>query len=432
MGNASDAHLADDPDTKPTHGDRQRGLTAFTTVAAAGLGIQLLTLASGPLVARMLGPDGRGQMVTVSVISVLCALLGMGGMPAALSHTVAKAGAPARDVLRGSLRFWLLISLLPSAAAGGLSIAFLAGSPGWLGLAAAAFVITTLSIWFQLLAGMLRGEGNVRHVNALKLSGVIAYVGLIVAIFLIHRTDAAVALLFIYAVAQAISLGVGWFRLDRPTGDLSVRTARNEIHRFAGKSWISGVSALDGMGIDHLLVGALLGQASLGLYAVAASITNLPLIVLAGIAAIMLPRMASRSASDGATMLRRWLLAAIALDLLIVVGLQVVIGPAISILFGREFVPATASARILIVAWAFLALRRVLTAAVQGQGKAGIASTIEGVCMAALLIGVVTGVKLYGIEGAALAMAAIGAGSCLALGAVVSWRPPVNTAAEPE
>lgn len=51
---------------------------------------------------------------------------------------------------------------------------------------------------------MLRGEGDVRHVNALKLSGVITYVGLIVAIFLIHRTDTAVALLFVHAVAQVI------------------------------------------------------------------------------------------------------------------------------------------------------------------------------------------------------------------------------------
>ena len=424
MAQAVAVQFANDRESKSAPLNRQRGLNAFASIAAAGVGIQLLTVASGPLVARMLGPDGRGQMVTVSVVSALCSLLGMGGLPAAISHTVAKAGAPARDVLRGILPFWLMVSLIPSVAAAGLAVAFLAGSPGWPGLAAAAFVITLLSIWFQLLAGMLRGEGNVRHVNALKLSGVISYVGLIVAIYMVHRTDAAVALLFVYAVAQVISLGVGWFRLRRPAGDKSVQVARSEVHRFAKHSWISGVSALDGLGIDHLLVGALLGQASLGLYAVAASVTNLPLIVLAGVASILLPRMAARNASDGIGMVRRWLLAAIALDLLILVCLQAVISPAIRILFGNEFVPATESARILILAWAFLALRRVLTAAAQAQGKAGRASTIEAVCMGILVIGVVAGVKLFGIEGAALAMAFVGAVSCLALGLLVTWREP--------
>ena len=427
MGEDTDAQLAKDRDANLTRVNRQRGRAVFASIAAAGLGIQLLTVASGPLVARMLGPDGRGQMVTVSVVAALCSLLGMGGLPAAISHSVAKAGAPARDVLQGYLRFWLMMSLIPSVAAAGLAVAFLDGSPGWPGLAAAAFVITVLSVWFQLLAGMLRGEGDVRHINALKLSGVITYVGLIVAIFLIHRTDVAATLLFVYAVAQVIGLVVGWLRLQRPTGDGSVQVARSEVHRFARHSWVSGVSALDGLGVDHLLVGALLGQTSLGLYAVAASVTNLPLIVLAGVAAILLPRMATRSASSGITMLRRWLLATIALDFLIVLCLQAVIAPAIRILFGSEFVPATTSARILIVAWAFLALRRVLTAAAQAQGKAGRASTIEAVCMGILLVGVVLGVRFFGIEGAALAMASTGAVSCLALALLVSWRAPFAT-----
>lgn len=425
MDEATDAQPARSHEAKLEYGNRQRGLVAFVSIAAAGVGIQLLSVASGPLVARMLGPDGRGQMVTVSVASVLCSLLGSGGLPSAISHAVAKRGAPARDILRGSLRLWLLMSLIPAVAAAGLATLLLAGTRGRLGLATAAFVITLLSTWFLLLAGMLRGEGNVRHVNALRLSGVISFVGLIVAIFLIHRTDKAAVLLGAYAVAQVIALGVGWFRLERPTGDESVQVSRSEVHRFARRGWVSGVSALDGLGLDHLLVGVLLGQASLGLYAVAASVTNLPLIVLAGVASILLPRMASRSPSESTAMLRRWLIAAIALDLLIVLCLLAVIAPAIRILFGDEFVPSTASARILIVAWALLALRRVLTAAAQAQGKAGRASLIESGCMVILLVGVVLGARLFGIEGAAFAMVTAGAVSCVALAILVSCRTRV-------
>lgn len=406
-----------------THTKRSRGLTAFASIAAGGLVIQLLTAASGPLVARMLGPAGRGQMVTITVVAILASQLGMGGLPAAIAHAVARAGAPARDVVRGHLRLWLALMLLPAAASVGLTAALLAGDPLMPVLATAGFVVTLFAAWQLLLAGMLQGEGNVRHVNALRLSGLIAYVASIVAIFVTRQIHESAVLLFVFAAAQVVGLVVGWTRLQDATGDPDARVPRSDIHLFARRSWISGVGALDGLGVDHLLVGALLGQASLGLYAVAVSVTNVPTIVLGGVAAILLPRMAAGSASEGITVLRRWLLAAVALDLMMVVCLQALIAPAIRILFGDEFVPATTSARILIVAWAFLALRRVLTAAAQAQGRAKQASTVEALCAGILIVGVAVGGKLNGIEGAALAMATVGVLSCIWLAFLVSWRP---------
>lgn len=410
-------------------GRRFRVRTEFARIAGAGLGIQLLTVLSGPLVARMLGPEGRGDMVMITVITLLCSLLGVGGLPAAIAHTVAAAHAPSRDVVRGHLRLWFALPLLPATVAVVLTVFLLAGNPWLPALTAAAFFITLFTCWNLLLAGMLQGEGNVRHVNALRLAGLITYVGTVISIFVIHQVREAAILLFVFAAAQLIGLGVGWRRLERPTNDPLVRSSRSSVHHFARRSFISGVSALDGLGMDHLVVGMLLGQASLGLYAVAVSVTNLPTIVLSGVAAILLPRMAAMSASEGSILLRRWIIAAIALDVVLVLGLEAIIAPAIRLAFGQEFIPATTSARILIVAWALLALRRVLTAAAQAQGKAGRASTVEAVCAGILVGGVIVGGKLYGIEGAALAMGTAGAVSCVLLALIVSWRAPASEGA---
>lgn len=424
--------MSDNPDgltdDMPPRAKSRRGGMEFMSIAAAGVGVQLLTLISGPLVARMLGPNGRGEMVMITVITLLCSLIGVGGLPAAIAHTIGTAHAPARDVVRGQIRLWLAFPVLPAAVAVGLTFAFLSDSSRLLFLSAAAFFVTLLTCWNLLLAAMLQGEGNVRHVNALRLAGLISYVGGVIAIFVVHRTREAAILLFIYAGAQVVGLCVGWTRLQKPTGDPALRSSRADVHRFARRSFVSGLSTLDGLGIDHLLVGAMLGQASLGLYAVAVSVTNLPTIVLSGVAAILLPRMAAQSAPRGIALLRRWLVAAIALDVVLVVGLQIVIAPAIHIAFGEEFVPATTCARILIVAWAFLALRRILTAAAQAQGNAGKASVIEAVCAVILIAGVVVGGGLYGIEGAGLAMAIAGAVSCGLLAILVSWRVPDNEA----
>lgn len=413
--------------TGPAFRLRKLRNSAFLSIAAGGLGLQMLNLVSGPLVARMLGPDGRGEMAIVTVISLLCSQLGMGGLPAAIAHSVGAAKAPARDALRGHIRLWLVFSLVPSVVAAGFTVVFVGDSSWLVHLTFASFLITLFASWRFLLAGMLLGEGNARHVNATNLSGAVAYVSVVVAIFLVHRTEDAMVVLFIYAGAQAIGLAVGWHRLQRPTGDLAVQTPRSVIHGFARRTFFSGVSALDGLGLDVLVVALLLGQASLGLYAVAVSVTNLPVMVLGSIAFILLPRMAALSVADRIRMFRRWFLAAVVLDIAIVLCVQAVIAPVVRLAFGAEFVPMTTCARILSVAWGFLALRRVLAAAVQAQGRTSMTSMVEAVCAVILVVGVAVGGHFYGIEGAGLAMMLAGFVSCVWLAMLVSWRP-VETA----
>ncbi len=67
---------------------------AFLAVAVTGFATQLVTALSGPFVARMLGPHGRGQMVLVALIALVCSQLAVGGLPAAIAHTVGASHLP--------------------------------------------------------------------------------------------------------------------------------------------------------------------------------------------------------------------------------------------------------------------------------------------------------------------------------------------------
>ena len=399
------------------------GIRTFLSIAITGFGVQLLTVVSGPLVARMLGPDGRGQMVLVTVVAMLCCLAAVGGLPSAIAHTVAVSGHAARDVVGGLLRFWLTAMLLPAAVAAGIMAVVLRDSSRQLELVAVSFGICyCLSVQF-ILGAMLQGEGNVRLVNLQRLIGMASYVAVVAILFIVDPTNQSVVLLLIYLASLLGGFAVAWRMLRRPVGDVSLRASRADVHGFARRGFVSGLNALDALGIDQLLVGLVLGQAALGLYAVAVSVTSVPTIVLGGVAAILLPRMAALPSNDALAVMRKWVVAAIALDLLLVGAIEIVVGPALRIFFGDEFVPAIEVARILAIAWAFLALRRVLTAAAQAQGKVTTASIAELGSTVLMIVSVTLGMHLWGIKGVGVGMLLSSLVCCTWLALALTWRP---------
>jgi len=403
-----------------------RGFLAFASIAAAGFGVQLLTVLSGPLVARMLGPEGRGLMGLLIAIALLCSLVGVGGLPAAIAHAVAVAGAPARDVVRGNLRFWAALLLVPSVVASGIAGVLVRDEPdAWL-LAALCGVLCYLLALNFLFAAMLQGEGNVRRINLQRVVGMASYVAVIAVMFMVWPTDRAGYVVGVYALSLVGGVIMCLAFLRPSTHDPSVIARRADVHAFARRGWISGLNALDGLGVDQLLVGLVLGQTALGLYAVAVSITSFPSLVLTGVAAVLLPRMAAAGARGSVGVMRSWLAAAAVLNVTMIIGIEIVVAPALRIFFGEDFVPATAVARVLAIAWGFLAMRRLLTAAAQAQGKVAKASLAEAAVTVLFVVSAVVLMHVWDLEGAAAAMLLAGVVFCVWVGSALSWRRPAG------
>ena len=400
-----------------------RGRLDLILISGGAVTAQLLTLISGPLVARMLGADGRGHLALVVVITRMTALLAAGGLPVAVAHAVGSAaGGPARDVIAERLRRWGRWSIVPAALATVAAVLALGADASW--LIAVPTAAIALSVQWNLVIGqMLRGEGSVRNVNALSLSGVGLYAFGVGLLFLLHPVEDVGFILLLLGASQLVSTGVGWSLLKRPTHDRSLRAPDPALYGFARRSFLSTINPVT-LGVDQLILGLLLLPADLGLYAAAISMTNLPVVLLSGVAAMLLPRMAAQGVAQRALLLRRWFAAAVAIDLVLVVGLEIIIGPAISILFGSEFVPAIPCARLLILAWGVVALRGVLTAAAQAQGRAGTTSAVEGAALAVLIGAGVVGAQLGGINGMAIAFGLSGLTSCVWLALVIDWRAP--------
>jgi O-antigen/teichoic acid export membrane protein len=407
-------------------------------IVVIGFLTQVVTVVSGPLVARMLGASGRGHLVMVTVITVICAHLATTSLSQAIASTVARHGLPARDVLGSDALHWARLSIVPAAAAGVATYFLVRSAPFLPVLMVESFLITLLACWLNIVSGMLQGEHSARRLVQTRLVFSVTYVVAVVLAFVSGRVEVAAFVLPCPIVAQALALVLNLRVLHPSRESVSRGTggASDEVLSFARQAYVSTLGSTDMLGLDNVLVRFLLGNAVLGLYAIAVSATTLPGIVVSGLATTLLARMSAREPTEAAALMRRWLLAGLAIGLVMVTGMEVVIAPAIRILFGQEFVPATHAAQILIVAAGVSGLRYMLSSAAQAQGWAARASAIDLASGAVLLITMAVGTRLYGLEGAALGVLATGVFKCVGLCLVISWtgrgvrRRPATPVAE--
>jgi O-antigen/teichoic acid export membrane protein len=319
----------------------------------------------------------------------------------------------------------MMLSPIPGlVAAAAVALLLHGGTSDWPVFAAMGFALTTAYVWQIVLYAMVQGERNVTRVNIFHMAGLTLYTACVLGIYVFGRTDHPLILIALLTVCITLGLGVGYLMLRSPSGDPPDATQDAALRSFARRSWMSGIGLLDGLGCDILLVGILLGATTVGLYAVAVSATNLTTIVLGGIAQVLLPRLAASGSADiAAAILRRWVLASLAIAVLSVVGLEVIVGPVMRFAFGPKFTSIIGCAHILVVSWGILGFRRVLTTAAQSQGRAAYASAVEVVCFGLMLIGVVVFGLLVGVNGVAYSVGAAGMVSCAALALAINWRP---------
>ena len=392
-----------------------------SSILAVGFLTQALTVLSGPLVARMLGPGGRGDLVMVTVISVLSAHLASTSLTNGIASVVARRQAAARDVLGRHARRWAVMFTLPGLASAAATLLLLPNAPHLGLLIVETFLVTVLACWLNMLRAMAQGEHSVSRVNTTRIAFSGVYVVSVALLFVVDRVGSAAYVLPCQLLAQVVALVMTFGALRPRDPGYRGADAGPEIYAFTRQAYVSSLGTTDLLGLDHLLVGLLLGSAPLGLYAVAVSTTTLGGIVVTGLSSTLLPRMSARTPEAAAEVMRRWFLAGLGVSVVIVILVEVVIGPALRILFGADFVPATPAARILAVASAMSGMRFLIAAAAQAQGSARKASVVDLAAGAVLVTAVGFGASTWGIAGAALGVVLAQAVNCLALLSLISW-----------
>lgn len=390
-------------------------------LTGAGVLTQLLMLASGVMTARLLGVEGRGQALLVATLGAVAAQLTLGGgLADAVTKLLAERGLTARDGLRGIVATWVPGALVAGGVAAGVFLVFERDHLGWNTAVLALFVLITAlqGMTARLMVGAMLGEGT--DPMRIALTSVLpqaAVVGALAVSLLFHVPWNVIGVIGLTIICAILVTIAQLASLAPSDGAAAGHLDAAELRVLARRTHIGSIGPIDGLALDRLMVGALLGNGSLGLYSVAYSVSSLHNILGITLARVALPRLAVLQHDPVAErrQVRRTLTLSVVLLAAITVPLLVIMGPLIRIAFGDAFAPATATARWVVVASAFLGYRRVQIAVLQARDRSRYASVVEFVLAGVLVAGILVAWQRDSLELVGMMLTGVGVLACVLL-----------------
>jgi O-antigen/teichoic acid export membrane protein len=386
---------------------RDLGLATAASVAV-GLAGQGALMISGPLVARMLGVDGRGQLAALVLWPTVIAQMGSLGLPLAVTFELAHGPAGAARAKRAVLLFAGPQAVILSAVHVAVLLFVLSGEPASIraaGLATLVAVPAALAQQYGL--AMLQGKQRFAAFNTLRLLPAAVYAGGVVGLFVIGADSILSVVLLTMAANLAIgvtTLGAGLRVAWR--SDAAVRFADlGAMLRFGLRGLLGSVSPIESFQLDQMVLALFLAKEALGLYVVGLAFTNLPRLVSQSVGLVAYPNIARQADAVAA---RRslwaffWLTMAMAVA--IVLPLWLAAGRLVPLFFGGDFRGAVVVTRILLPGTLFAAGRRILSDGMRGRGYAAAGTVAEVASWFWLAPALAILVPLWGVNGVAVAL----------------------------
>lgn len=399
----------------PTHFGGQVSFTLATNVVINAMG-----LTTGVLAARLLGPEGRGELAAIQMWGAFVATLSLLGLPDAVLYLSGRepqrAGAywvsgSVCALTWGTLALLVGYGVLPWTL--GTQSAAIVSTTRW--YAVGLFVLFTVN-WIPM--SVLRGCGHIAVWNMLRLlpqAGWLFVLG--IAILDSHVTPRflAVGFLMSYALTSVFILPKAMRSIASPYA-LEMKLWPQMI-RFGLPSVTGDVPGylLQGGRIAQLFVAAVLDPAALGYLAVGVAIGNVMRMIPEAVSSVVFPRVAAASPKDKASELAKGTRTTV-FCIVMSVAVALLLCPwLVPSVFGISFAPATHLAMIMIIAGGLEGLKVVLNSGLRGLGKPMNILTGELIALAATFGVMLLFLKPLGVEGAALALTAGNLCSCIFL-----------------
>lgn len=379
-------------------------LTTFSTRIA----VVALALISSIILARVLGPEGRGLFALVLLLPELAVTFGLLGFEQA---NAVYAG------LEPTKRRALIWQSIITASVGGGVIAFagacflILGAPGfeelirgplWLYLLALVTVPAEMinAYWLAILRGMNR----ILLLNTIELGTKIVSVILIVVLVGWLRFDVAGAVWANVAVSLiVVILLVFLFNYLGTWGKPSFdRFLWKRAGRFALPAYFGTVLSYFNYRIDQLIVAALLPPTQLAFYVIAVGLAERLWILTGSVSTALLPHLTNSQERDPA------LSAVIARHVMVWTGVAccfvfALAELAVRIMYSSAFVEAVAPLRWLLPGIFMLSIGKVLVAEILAREKVYVTMWVAVVAAIVNIVGNLLLIPHMGISGAAIA-----------------------------
>ena len=370
------------------------------------LALLLLGIASGALVARLLGVDGRGTLAAIVLWPSVVTYAGDLGGPLAVTYFAATRRAERTRLAQVALGTALAQSAILVAVGVPVVLVGLAGyrAEVVLGLVMLAGFVP-LNLATRYLNALHQGSESFGRFNAVRIAVSGSYVAGVVGLFIMgSRGVGPVVVLVLVSNVVALCIAIGGCSRAELRPALEAGLIR-DIFGYGLRGHLGNLSPVDSMQLDLAAVVILLGASDAGLYSVAASAALVVRSQAGAIGLVTLPAVAAaRTHQDRLVVVERLF----RLGFVLTVGLAVMVvvtAPwAVRLIYGQAFGPAVPLVQVLGVGIVAASLRQVLGDGLRGFGMPLPGTIAELSSWLAVLIGLVLFVPWLGVIGAALAV----------------------------
>jgi O-antigen/teichoic acid export membrane protein len=397
------------PTTAPAPGfaDRlraQAGGAATSSLVATAL-IQLLNVLTGIILARTLGPSGRGELAAVVLWPTMLWTVGNLGVVDSVTFHSARRTAPQRSIVSTSLA----IALVQSAVLVAIGLVLV---PLVLAKQEASVVRDCLiflasiptSLVTLYLASVLNGTHRFVPFNLVRATVFLGNAAGLVALAIASELTVTSAMIA-YLASQVLTVLIAVIFVLPSSGPPSrpQRLLAREMLAYGWRSQLSTISNLLNERVDQLVISIVLAPASLGLYVVAWTMTSLSSMIGYSVTFAALPKVAqAKSAEERRARAHRYVFLTFISTAAVTVPVLLLAPEILRIVFGGDFVQATGVTRVLLVASIPLGTARVLEAVLKGVNRPLHAGFAEGAGLIVTAVGLAALLPTLGLMGAAI------------------------------
>lgn len=379
---------------------------AVTASFATSGAIQGLNVITGVLLARSLGPSGRGELAAVLLWPGLFVIIGSLGVDDAIVFHTARAKASVEAIVGTVAALWVVQSAAVIAF-GAMIVPVVLGHYGHhvtnialLYLGCSPFLLAT-----AYATSLLQGMRRFGAFQLLRVGQIVLTAGGFVVCATLSRLSVGTAVA-VYFSASVIAAGAAFTMVVRvsarkPSFDGVLARA---LFGFALRSHTTNVSSVFNVRLDQLVISLFLAPIELGLYVTAVTLTSLTSLVGQSVSMIALPVIASEQDETARIVLVRHYVRLTLLGATLLTVPMIAVTPTmIGVFFGHSFTPAATVTRVLLVAAVVLTTTRVVQAMLKAVGRPLEAGISEFVALGATVILLAILLPWLGILGAGIA-----------------------------
>jgi O-antigen/teichoic acid export membrane protein len=387
-----------------TSGRFQSTAARLQLTVITSLVVLLATVASGVILARALGPSGRGMLTAAMLFGPLFATVGALGIPDALVYQSGRDGSARSPALVTALYIGAAQSLV-LLLAGWALVPLALGGPSHSAVYPALAYLGIIPLYPLNLYPMAVLQGRLRLVqfNLVRASVPVLYSTSLLLLWRLGAVSVEAAL----AAAAASTVAASVLALSAAAKFSTVRASlpvARKVLGFGLRAHLGNLATIVSGQLDLLMLTVMVPSKDLGFYAVATSAAMVGSLIPTAASMVIFPTLANQSAETVPRSLARFLLWGLGGALLLTPILVVAVPWAVIPVYGTAFRTAAPISLILVPGYILRGSNLMLVAILRGSGSPLRASAGQIVGLVVLASVLPIGISVRGAAGAALSV----------------------------